>query len=226
MTSGKAIITGANGNLGQVLVKSFLSAHFEVAGIVRKKSTTSYFDGKAYHEVVANLSQEAEVTDIFNDIMKSEGKIDVAVLAAGGFAMGELEDTGQEALRSQYETNFLSAYFIARKVFSHMISQNGGRIFLFGSRPGMIPETGSQMIAYTLSKSLIFDLAKILNHEGKKNNVITTVIVPGTIDTPANGAAMPDADRSGWTSPEAIANTIVWYASPDANGIRQPVIEF
>jgi NAD(P)-dependent dehydrogenase (short-subunit alcohol dehydrogenase family) len=40
------------------------------------------------------------------------------------------------------------------------------------------------------------------------------------IDTPANRAAMPDADPADWTSPQAIADTIRWLASDRSRAVR------
>ena len=41
-------------------------------------------------------------------------------------------------------------------------------------------------------------------------------VLPGTIDTPANRRAMPDADRSKWTSPEAIADVMAFLLSSES----------
>ena len=67
------------------------------------------------------------------------------------------------------------------------------------------------MIAYGLAKSLIFRLAELMNEEGKAHNVVTSVIVPSTIDTPQNRKAMPDANPNNWVKAEEIANVIYYY---------------
>jgi NAD(P)-dependent dehydrogenase (short-subunit alcohol dehydrogenase family) len=41
-------------------------------------------------------------------------------------------------------------------------------------------------------------------------------VAPGTIDTPANRRAMPDADTKRWTPPEAIARVVVFLLSPES----------
>jgi len=51
-------------------------------------------------------------------------------------------------------------------------------------------------------------------------------ILPGVIDTPANRAAMPDSNRSGWVTPAAIAETILFLCSDESSsisGARIPV---
>lgn len=64
------------------------------------------------------------------------------------------------------------------------------------------------MVAYGLSKSLLFRLAELMNDEAVGTGVKTVVIVPSTIDTPQNRAAMPGADFSKWQTPEFIADII------------------
>jgi NAD(P)-dependent dehydrogenase (short-subunit alcohol dehydrogenase family) len=81
------------------------------------------------------------------------------------------------------------------------------------------------MVAYGMAKSLIFRLAELMNEEAKGYNVVTTVIVPSTIDTPQNRKSMPDADFSKWVKPEAIADIIYEYCTPAASVIRESVIK-
>jgi len=81
------------------------------------------------------------------------------------------------------------------------------------------------MLAYTLSKSLIVNLAKIMNAEGQDKSVVTSIIVPGIIDTPQNRQAMPDADISLWVTPQAIANVVDFACSASAADLRDPVFK-
>jgi NAD(P)-dependent dehydrogenase (short-subunit alcohol dehydrogenase family) len=149
----------------------------------------------------------------------------VAVLTVGGFAMGHIADTSTADILKQYKLNFETAYNIARPVFVQMMKQNGGRIFLIGSRPGLDATDSKGMVAYGLGKSLIFRLAELLNDEGEAQGVVTSVVVPSTIDTPQNRKAMPKADFNRWVKPEEIADTIYYYASDAAKSIREPVIK-
>ena len=55
---------------------------------------------------------------------------------------------------------------------------------------------------------------------------MANVILPGTIDTPANRQAMPGADTSAWVQPASIASLIVWLAGDagkDVTGAAIPV---
>jgi NAD(P)-dependent dehydrogenase (short-subunit alcohol dehydrogenase family) len=48
--------------------------------------------------------------------------------------------------------------------------------------------------------------------------------VPGTLDTPQNREAIPDADPSRWVAPEAVADVVVFLASEAARGVTGAAI--
>ena len=73
---------------------------------------------------------------------------------------------------------------------------------------------------------MLFKLAELLNAAGNTANIVTTVIVPGTIDTPANREAMPKADFSKWVAPEEIARTVAFYCRDENRSLREPVLKF
>jgi NAD(P)-dependent dehydrogenase (short-subunit alcohol dehydrogenase family) len=220
-----AIITGASGNLGQAVVKKFLDEGYAVVGTTHAKSTASDPGQKSFEEVSVDLLSEENCKKLVHDVVEKYGEIDVAVLTAGGFTVGNIESTAISDIYKQYQLNFETTYNIARPIFLQMIKQNSGRLFLIGSRQGLDASKGKESIAYTLSKSLIFRLAEIMNAEAKGKNVVTTVIVPGTIDTPANRKAMPQADFSNWVKPSQIADAILFYSGGEASAVREPVIK-
>jgi NAD(P)-dependent dehydrogenase (short-subunit alcohol dehydrogenase family) len=220
-----AIITGAGGNLGKAVVTKFIDEDYIVIGTVHKKSAADVSVSQPFEEVAIDLLNEASCQKFVKDVVEKQGKIDVAVLTAGGFTMGNVESTITQDIYKQYQLNFETAYNVARFIFMQMMQQNSGRIFLIGSRQGLEASKGKGAIAYTLSKSLIFRLAEILNAEAKGKDVVTTVIVPSTIDTPENRKSMPEADFSSWVKPSEIADTIFFYSQEAANAIREPVIK-
>jgi len=77
-----------------------------------------------------------------------------------------------------------------------------------GAKSALDPYAGKDVIAYALSKSLLFKLAEFLNAEASGKNVEVTVIAPGNLDTALNRKNMPDADTSTWTKPEEVADLL------------------
>ena len=158
-------------------------------------------------------------------VIKKHGRIDVAVLTVGGFAMGSIAETKTADIMKQYKLNFETAYNVARPSFVQMMAQKSGRIFIIGARPGLDAKNGKGMVAYSLAKSLIFRLADLMNEEARGTNVVTCVVVPSTIDTPQNRKGMPDADPAKWVKAEAIADVIYYYSTDEASVLREPLIK-
>lgn len=213
-----AIVTGASGNLGQAVVQKFLSEGYAVEGTGSLLMDTPHF-----HSVSVDLVNEEAAAEWVQTVIAKHKTIDVAVLTVGGFAMADIAGTSTAMIGQQYRLNFETAYNVARPVFVQMIKQGTGTIFLIGSKAGMEAANSKGMIAYGLSKSLLFRLAELMNDEAAGTAVKTFVIVPSTIDTPQNRAAMPAADFSKWQTPEAIADVI--FSNTKHNGSISPVIE-
>jgi len=219
-----AIVTGSAGNLGQAVVKNLTAENYRVIGTVTSNGVSATPTHK-FETSVVDLTSEANAAVFVNSIIEKYKRIDTAVLTVGGFAIGKIADTSTSDIHKQYQLNFETAYNIARPVFVQMLKQNSGRIFLIGSKPGMDAKNSKGMTAYGLAKSLIFRLAELMNEEAKGFNVVTNVTVPGTIDTPQNRKAMPDADFNNWVKAEDIANAIYYLSSDDATALREPVIK-
>lgn len=225
MAAKHVLITGAGGNLGRIVVQEFLGQDYHVSATVSPKKKLDVSHPNIHiHEV--NLADENSVEELVSNLYGVHKHLDAAILLAGGFQPGKLEATSVEELEVMFSLNFETTYFMARALFNKMVTQSaGGRIIMIGARPALYAKEGRNAVAYALSKSLIFKLAEILNAEGQSKNVITSVIVPGTIDTPPNRKAMPDADFSQWVSPRAIAETMLFLCSDKAKSWREPVIK-
>lgn len=222
------IVSGASGNMGQAVINKFLAEGYNVVGtVVPNDPVQIKLDTNAenFEAVVVDLMNEEGAGTFINKMIEKYCSINTAVLTVGGFAMGSVADTETSAISKQIKLNFDTAYNLARPAFTHMMDKKAGRIFLIGSRPGISAGNSKGMVAYSLAKSLIFRLAELMNDEAKGVNVVTSVIVPSTIDTPQNRQSMPDADFESWVKPESIADTIYYYASDKATVLREPVIK-
>lgn len=221
------IVTGASGNMGQAVVKKFLAKGFHVIGTTIPNDPVPLEIGDPLFEKVAvDLMNEEASAQFIQSTVDKHRTVDAAILTVGGFAMGSIAGTSSADLMKQYKLNVETAYHVARPVFVQMMKQNNGRIFLVGSRPGLdVARYGKEMVAYSLAKSLIFRLAEMMNAEAKGHNVVTSVLVPSTLDTPQNRQAMPNADFENWVKPDAIADTIFFYCTDEAAALREPIIK-
>ena len=226
MANKTVIITGASGNLGQAVIKKFLTEGYNVVGTIVPHDPVPFdIENKNLEKVLVDLMNEEDAGKFVQRVISKYGSIDAVVLTVGGFAMGTVASTKTSDVYKQYKLNFETAYNIARPAFVQMLEQKAGRIFLIGSKPGISAENSQGMIAYGLGKSLIFRLAELMNAEAKGTNVVTSVVVPSTIDTAQNRKAMPDADFNTWVKPEVIASVIYYYCTDKAAALREPVIK-
>ncbi|MEJ7766677.1 MAG: SDR family NAD(P)-dependent oxidoreductase [Chitinophagaceae bacterium] len=218
------IITGASGNLGKATVNKMLTEGYRVIAVSHSNNNFEFVRGTAlFEQHSVDLSNEAASSAFVDDLISRFTNIDAALLLAGGYAMGDINNTGGDELKRMYSLNFETAFYIAMPVFRHMLTTGNGRIILVGARPALVASQGKNTIAYALSKSLLFKLSELLNEEAKGKNVVSAVIVPGIIDTDSNRQAMPEADFEKWVSAEQIADLILFICSNQGMAQREAV---
>lgn len=220
------IITGANGNLGSVVTQTFLEKGYRVIATVATESAIGSIPAHENLEVFAVDLTNEEITSAFvQNAIDKHGRIDAALLLVGGFAMGDMEATGSADIQKQVSSNFDTAYHVARPLYKHMLQHNNGRIIFIGARPSLNSSQGKDLLAYALSKSLLFKLAEFINEDAKGKNVTATVVVPSTLDTPLNRKSMPDVNPDVWVKPGALAEILAFVVSDAAATLRETVLK-
>jgi NAD(P)-dependent dehydrogenase (short-subunit alcohol dehydrogenase family) len=219
------IITGAAGALGKATVEYFLDKGYSVFATIHKETDNAKLPShKLLSTQVLDLNN---TTDVNSYIKEVTGKIqiDAALLLAGGYAGGKLSKTSIEDINRQIAMNFDTAYNVARPLWSYFLEKNAGRLVFIGSQLPLQLEKSIQAVAYTLSKSLLFTLAEIMNKESKGLNVVASIVAPSTIDTASNRQYMPQADYNKWVKTEELAELFEFLISDKASSIREPVIK-
>jgi NAD(P)-dependent dehydrogenase (short-subunit alcohol dehydrogenase family) len=220
------IITGASGNLGSAVTKKFLDTGYNVIATVTSPEIKESIPGHENLNVeIVNLADEDETTSFVKASIEKYKNIDAALMLVGGFTMGNIAATTGADLKKQFSLNFETAYYVARPLFQHMMTRGEGRLVFIGSRPALNAVGGKSVIAYGLSKSLLFKLAEYLNAEAKGKNVTATVIAPSTLDTEPNRKSMPDANPGNWVKPEQLADILEFVTSEKGSTLRETVLK-
>ena len=224
MTAKVAFVTGADGGLGTHVTTAMLDAGFMVVGLA-PKIQTSTFDHPHFTALPATLDSVATAKSAVYTTIAHFGKIDVLAHLVGGFAGGPtVADTDDATFQRMFEMNLNSAFHILRAVLPHMRKAGSGRIIAIGSRAAENP--GATVGAYSASKAALVSLIRTVATENKDAGITANVILPGTMDTPANRKIMPGADTSQWVQPASVASLIVWLAGDggkDVTGAAIPV---
>lgn len=219
------IITGASGALGSKTTELFLEKGYRVIAFVHDIAVSRLPTHANLKIVAADLTDPEQVSGAVENILRESGDIHACLLIAGGYHGGDISSTTAADIKDQIAMNFETAYNVVKPVYAHFKNRKEGRIVLIGSQPALIPKKATWSLPYALGKSLLFQLAAILNEDSKGTNISTSVVVPSTIDTAANRAAMPDADFSKWVQPGQLAETMELLCSGAADAWREPVIK-
>ena len=218
------LVTGANGGLGSYVTQAFLDAGATVVGVSRKIQQ-SEFNSPAFTALPAELSAAAGVKGVVDSLVARFGRLDVVAHTVGGFAGGSsVAETEDAVFQQMFEVNLNSTFYLLRAVLPVMRKTGNGRIIAVGSRAALEP--GAGVGAYSASKAAMVSLIKTIALENKDAGITANVILPGTMDTPVNRKAMPNADLSKWVHPANVARLMVWLAGDggrDVNGAAIPV---
>ena len=219
-----ALVTGANGGLGNAVTPALLEAGASVIG-VSPSVKQSDFKHPSFVALAANITDADAAKNAVDAAVSRSGRLDVLVHLVGGFAGGKtVGETDDVTFQRMLDMNLNSAFYVLRAVIPQMRKRKGGRIIAIGSRAALEP--GAGVGAYSASKAALVSLIRTVALENKDTGITANVILPGTMDTPANRQAMSKADFSKWVQPANVASLIVWLAGEagkDVNGASIPI---
>jgi len=216
------LVTGANGGLGSYVTQTFLDAGATVVGSSRKIRQTD-FNHPSFIAMPAQVSTREGANALVEQVTARFGKLDVLAHTVGGFAGGQsIADTDDATFQQMFEVNLNSVFCILRAAIPALRKTGNGRLIAIGSRAALEP--GAGVGVYSASKAAMVSLIRTVALENKDAGLRANVILPGTMDTPGNRKAMPNADFSHWVQPQRVAGLITWLASDAAKDINGAVI--
>ncbi|MGA3399963.1 MAG: SDR family NAD(P)-dependent oxidoreductase [Acetobacteraceae bacterium] len=223
MFTGKVIIvTGAAGNVGSALAALLASRGARVAAVDtardRLAAVTAGLPGGGHLALADHdLTDPAATEALVATVRQACGRLDGVGTTVGGFAMAKLADAGLEQWDTMFSLNVKTTWNIYRAAVPAIRAAGGGALVAIGSVAGL--KASSEMAAYGASKSAVMRLTESLADELRPDRIRVNAVLPTTIDTPQNRAAMPGADTSRWVSPAEVAEAIAFLLSDRASGV-------
>lgn len=222
---GKVVmVTGANGGLGTSVTQAFLDAGATVVGTSRKIQQSEFMSAD-FAAVPAEITNSQGAESLLDQVVRRYGRLDVLAHTVGGFAGGSpVAETDDATFQQMFDVNLNATFYLLRASIPVLRKSGNGRIIAIGSRAAVEP--GANVGAYSASKAAMVSLIKTIALENRDAGMTANVILPGTMDTPANRKAIPDADFSKWVRPATVASLMVWLAreaGKDVNGAAIPV---
>jgi NAD(P)-dependent dehydrogenase (short-subunit alcohol dehydrogenase family) len=221
MAERHVLVTGGTGGLGGAVTRAFLGAGAHVVVPVFRaeegEALVASLEPHARSRLVLNAADLRDEPSVIA-LIEAMPELHAVVHLVGGFAMGPIEACTVETAQEQLELNVMAAFLVIKHAVARMRREGHGRIVTIGSRSGVEP--AAQQAIYSASKAALVALTKAVAAETRGTDITANCVLPSVIDTPANRAAMGDANAATWVKPESLAEVVVFLASEAARDVR------
>jgi NAD(P)-dependent dehydrogenase (short-subunit alcohol dehydrogenase family) len=228
-----ALVTGAAGALGGEVAR-VLHAQGSAMVLVdteqhedRLKALAKSLGGACV--VAGDIASQAVWAEAMPRIEREAGAAPTrAALVAGTWRGGKAlhEETDDSTWQTLMHANLETVYRSLRVLLPPMVARGKGSVVVIGSRAAVAPSTSARAAAYAASKAAVVALAEAAAAEVVGRGVRVNAVLPSTLDTPANRAAMPKADATKWVSLGSAAGVIAFLLGEEArdiSGVAVPV---
>lgn len=225
------VVTGGTGNLGAAVVAAYLAANAHVCVAVRDAGKgealraslagqTGTADDPRLLLVPADPADPVAMGALVDQVMRAWGRLDILANLAGRFAAAPPNDV--DAAQALWGANVRTALVAAEACLRPMRARGRGRIVSVAANAALRGDKNAA--GYAMSKSAVVRWTESLAAEVKGEGITVNCVLPGTIDDPANRAAMPKADPATWASPAEVAAVILFLSSDEASGVTGAAI--
>ena len=229
-----AIVTGASKGIGASIAKYFAAEGAKV--VVNYASSKDDADkvvkaikdnGGTAIAVQGDVSNEFDVTRLFEETKNAFGTLDILVNNAGIYQYAPIEELSAQSFHSQFNINVFGSLLSIQAALK-LFSEKGGNIINISSEAGKSPlPTGS---VYSATKAALDAITISLSKEFIGRNIRINSILPGIVETEGSHSAgfigseaetkfvaSTPLGRTG--QPEDIAKAAVFLASDDSGWI-------
>jgi 3-oxoacyl-[acyl-carrier protein] reductase len=228
------LVAGASRGIGRAIAHAFAREGGIVSAIARGADDLAALGkelpGSGHTQIVADVTTSDGVAKAIGDTVTALGGLDIVVANVGKSFARDASQMDDADFQKSLEMNLWSAMRVAQQAVPHLIARGGGSITMISSIWGR--EAGGAP-GYNVAKAGVVSLAKALARDYGKHNVRVNSIAPGSIMFPGGGwDRRQKADPAGIASmiarelplgrfgtPEEVANTVAFVASPVASWI-------
>jgi NAD(P)-dependent dehydrogenase (short-subunit alcohol dehydrogenase family) len=233
-TERVAIVTGAAGGIGRVMVGGLLGAGLRVAAVDRSadglaavaEAARDRQQGAGLLTIEADLSRDEAAADIIAKTSSRFGRIDILVNNAGiGQATLRTDgwqrpirfwEVGPDDWRRFVAVHTTAPLLLARAVVPGMVAAKWGRIVNVTTSLGTMIRSG--LAPYGPSKAALEALSAVMAKDLEGTGVTVNVLVPGGV-TNTGMVSNFGVDPSEMIQPEVMGPPLVWLLSDAADAV-------
>ena len=221
------VITGTRKGIGRSLAERYLAQGFLVIGCSRGPGD---LEDPAYTHFELDVSDEKAVREMFRQVQKAHGRLDVLINNAGIASMNHALLTPVSTVRQILDTNFIGTFIFCREAGRLMWSRPGGRIVNFATVATPLRLEGEAV--YAASKAAIESLTRVLAREFADAGITVNAVGPTPIATDLI-RSVPKAKMDALIDRQAIrrlgtaedvANVVDFFISPQSDFVTGQVV--
>uniref|UniRef100_A0A6M4NNC2 3-oxoacyl-[acyl-carrier-protein] reductase n=1 Tax=uncultured Alphaproteobacteria bacterium TaxID=91750 RepID=A0A6M4NNC2_9PROT len=233
LTNKVALITGANGGLGDKIARTLHAQGAILALTDRRTDNMEKLKSELGDNVeyfVADLTNADSIAQLIKDVEEKFGRIDILVNNAGLTKDNLFIRMSDEDWQLVLDVNLTAGFKLAKAAVRGMMKRRFGRIIGIASVVGVTGNAGQAN--YSASKAGMIAMNKCLAQEVGSRGITVNSIAPGFIRTPMTDV-LPDDVKAALLAkiPEAklgeaqdIANVVAFLASDEAQYITGQTI--
>lgn len=222
------LITGTSRGIGKYLAEYYVKNGYRVIG--GSRSAVS-FDSDSYHHLIADVSNEEDVLNIFKYIRKEVKRLDVLINnAAINPAIISAALLPYETIAKVYRTNVFAPMLFCREAVKLMSRKKFGRIINMGSMAAKHEVAGEAL--YTSAKASLNAYSRVLAKEVYKSGITVNVVAPSAIETELSAQINQEALKevlsrnavAGYGEMADVSNTVNYLISKESAAITGQII--
>jgi len=221
------LVTGGSRGIGLAIAKAFADQGDQVAITYRR--AVDDLPGELL-PIQCDVTDAAAVDAAFSEIEDKHGPVEVLISNAGITDDTLLLRMSEEQFTRVIDANLTGAYRVAKRASRGMLKARSGRMVFISSVVGLLGSAGQ--VNYAASKAGLVGMARSIARELGPRGITANVVAPGFVDTDMT-RALSEARRQEileqiplgrYATPEEVAATVVWLASPAAGYITGAII--
>jgi 3-oxoacyl-[acyl-carrier protein] reductase len=221
------LITGTRKGIGKYLAEYYVSKGYKVVGCSRSNID---YELENYRHFCLDVADESKIKDMFKEIRKEYGRLDVLINNAGIASMNHILLTPLKTIQNILNTNVVGTFLFCREAAKLMQKKQYGRIVNFATVATPLKLEGEAI--YASSKAAVVSLTEVLARELASINITVNAVGPTPIKTDLI-RSVPKNKMDALLNRQAvkrfgefndISNTIDFFIQPESDFITGQVI--